>query len=249
MEAVHGVGVSHQTPNYIPNVPGARVAGLSGGLQTAIHTSSGVEMQLPDDWFGTASVFQNVILDVTDPYSSTQDFAINAAEAKKRPRARAYGLELSLKRSLTRRFGAFASYTLSRATRSFPESPTGAYETLAGSDRTHVLNLAGLYTFGHNWRFGARSVFYSGVPGRMRSGNPLFDQPRAEPFFRLDLRMERRFRWGERGYFSVVAELLNSTLSSEVIRRQCSSRDGDTTCEDTAPGAVFLPNVKLEGSY
>jgi TonB family protein len=247
VEAVHGVGVSHQAPNYIPNVPGARVAGLDGGLQQAIHTSSGVEVQLPDDWFGVASAFQNVILDVTDPYSSTQDFAINAIEARKRPRARAFGLELSLRRSLTRRFGAFASYTLSRTTRSFPDAPNyAAYETLAGSDHTHVLNLAGLYTLGPNWRFGLRSVFYSGVPGRKRGTQPVFDQPRAIPFFRLDGRVERRFRWGEHGYVSVVGELLNATMSSEVIRREC---DDGQACQDTAPGAVFLPNFKVEASY
>lgn len=251
LEALHGVGVSHQTPNYIPNVPGARVAGLSGGLQTAIHTNAGLEAQLPSDWFGTASVFQNVILDVTDPYSSTQEFAINAIEARKRPRARAYGFELSFKRPLTRRFGAFASYTLSHATRAFPDSPNiPAYETLSGSDRPHVLNLAGMYTFGTNWRLGLRSVFYSGVPGRLRSGGgAVFDQPRAAPFFRLDARVERRFRWGDRGYFSVVGELLNSTLSTEVIKRVCTPSEGAAICEDSAPGAVFLPNLKLEASY
>lgn len=250
VETVHGVGVSHQTPNYIPNVPGARVAGLSGGLQTAVHTSSGVETQLTEDWFGAASVFQNVILDVTDPYSSTQDFAINAIEARKRPTARAFGLELSLRRALTRRFGAYASYTLSRAIRMFPTTETAAaYDTLAGSDRTHVLNLAGLYTFGPNWRFGVRSVFYSGVPGKLRGAQPVFDQARAEPFFRLDLRLERRFKLGPKGYLSVVAEVLNSTLSSEVIRRECVDNAGTIVCKDTIPGPVFLPNIKVEGTY
>src|SRR5690606_34571448 len=112
VDTVHGVGISHQTPNYVPNVPGARVAGLSGGLQQAVHTSSGVEAKLPYDLFGTASFFQNAIFDVTDPFSSTQSFAIDALEARQRPLARSVGMELSLRRPLTRRFGALVSYTL-----------------------------------------------------------------------------------------------------------------------------------------
>ncbi len=241
MDIVHGVGLSHQTPNYVPNVPGARVAGLDGGLQRALHTSSGVEAQLPYDLFGTASVFQNAIFDVTDPFSSTQSFAINAQEARRRPRAHSYGLELSLRRPLTRRFGALMSYTLSRSTRTYDE-----FTTVAGSDRTHVLNLAGMYTLGPNWRLGARTVFYSGVPGRLEGARRVFDQGRSTPFFRGDLRLERRFRFQDNGYLSLVAELLNATFSSEAIRRVCVRGQG---CEETVIGPIFLPNLKVEARF
>lgn len=243
VDTVHGVGISHQTPNYVPNVPGARVAGLSGGLQQAVHTSSGVEANLPYDLFGTASFFQNAIFDVTDPFSSTQSFAIDAAEARRRPLARSVGLELSLRRPLTRRFGALLSYTLSRSTRTYDE-----FETVAGSDRTHVLNLAGMYTLGPNWRLGARSVIYSGVPGRLEGSRRVFDQGRATPFFRGDLRLERRFRFQDNGYLSVVAELLNATFSSEAIRRVCLPEPLND-CEETVIGPIFLPNLKVEARF
>lgn len=241
VETVHGVGISHQPPNYVPNVPGARVAGLSGGLQTAVHTSSGVEAKLPYDLSGTASVFQNAIFDVTDPFSSTQSFAINAEEAQTRPLARSYGVELSLRRPLTRRFGGLMSYTLSRSTRTYPEATS-----VAGSDRTHVLNLAGMYTFGPNWRLGARSVFYTGVPGRLHARWRIFDQGRAPAFFRGDLRLERVFRFAGDGYLSVVAELLNATFSAEAIRRVCFE---DGTCDDDFIGPIFLPNLKVEARF
>ncbi len=241
VDVVHGVGLSHQPPNYVPNVPGARVAGLDGGLQRALHTSSGVEAKLPHDMFGTAAVFQNAIFGVTDPFSSTQSFAINAAEARRRPRAHSYGLELSLRRPLTRRFGALMSYTLSRSTRTYEE-----FTTVAGSDRTHVLNLAGMYTLGPNWRVGARSVIYSGVPGRLEGARRVFDRGRAAPFFRGDLRLERRFRLHDNGYLSVVAELLNATFSSEAIRRVCVPDEG---CEETVIGPIFLPNLKVEARF
>jgi TonB family protein len=243
---VHGVGVAHQTPNYIPNVPGARVAGLSGGLQRAVFASSGVEVALPYEIQGTASVFDNVIFDVTDPFSSTQDFAINPEAAKERPTAHAYGLELKLHRPLTRRFGGMLSYTLSRSTRTYDN-----YSTLAGSDRTHVLNLAGLYTLGANWRVGGRAVAYSGVPGRLEGARRIFDQSRSHPFLRADLRLERRFRIGPDSYWSVVGEVQNATLSQEVLRRVCSrpQQNAEPECKDTVVGPVFLPNLKIEARF
>ncbi len=237
---VHGVGLAHQPPNYVTQVPGARVAGLSGGLQRAVHTTSGVEADLPFATKGTFSVFHNAVFDVTDPFSATQDFKLRPEEARKRPLARTYGLEVSLNRALTRRFGALLNYTLSRSTRTHD-----TYVTLSGADRTHVLNLAALYTLGANWRLGTRAVAYSGVPGRRTGDRRIFDQSRAHPFVRLDLQLERRFRIGERSYWSIVAEVLNATGSTETLRRLCDPN----SCTDTEVGPVFLPNLRIEGHF
>jgi hypothetical protein len=138
------------------------------------------------------------------------------------------------------------SYTLSRSTRTYDE-----YTTVAGSDRTHVLNLAGLYTLGANWRIGARGVAYSGAPGRMEGARRIFDQSRSKPFVRADLRLERRFRLGPESYWSVVAEVQNATLSTEVLRRICSQPRGsdEVECTDTVVGPIFLPNLKLEARF
>jgi hypothetical protein len=129
---------------------------------------------------------------------------------------------------------------LSRSTRRH-----GAIESVAGSDRPHVLNLAGMYTLGKNWRLGARSVFYSGIPGKQRF-EQRFPYPRANPFFRVDLRLERRFRLGPRSFWSLIVEGLNITASSETLRRTC---DPVTGCEDRNVGPVFLPNVKIEAQF
>ena len=40
-------GLAHQTPNFVPAIPGAQVAGLSSGLQRTVHTTSGVELSGP----------------------------------------------------------------------------------------------------------------------------------------------------------------------------------------------------------
>jgi TonB family protein len=237
--AVHTLGLTHQPPNYVPTIPGVRVAGLEGGLQQSLHASSGVELELPDDWRGTVIAFDNIFLDLTDPYSLTQDFALNPATTKRRLLGNTYGLEVEFRRPLTRRFGAIVTYTLSRSTRSFDN-----VETLSGSDRTHVLNLAGMYTLGKNWRIGARGVLYSGIPGKQRT-EERFPHPRTDPFLRVDLRLERRFRLGPRSYWSVIAEGLNVTASRETLTRNCD----ELGCEDEKVGPVFLPNVKIEAQF
>jgi TonB family protein len=238
LAAIHTVGLTHQPPNYVPSIPGVRVAGLEGGLQKSIHASSGVEVPLPADITGTFSVFDNVYLDLTDPYALTQNFGLNTGAATQRLLGHAYGLEVEFRRPLTRRLGAMLSYTLSRSTRSYDN-----VETLAGSDRTHVVNLAGMYTLGKNWRVGGRSVFYNGVPGR-EYGEAYFPHSRSAPFFRLDLRLERRFRLGPRSWWSLVAEALNVTASREALSRVC-----DLTCTDEVVGPVLLPNVKVEAQF
>ena len=69
------------------------------------------------------------------------------------------GLELFVRRPLTRRLGGFVSYTLSRSMRSI-----GAESFPARFDRTHVFNLALGYDLGRNWRAGTRFVVYTGFP-------------------------------------------------------------------------------------
>jgi hypothetical protein len=216
-----------------------RVAGLEGGLQKSLHSSSGVELELPDDWKASAVAFDNVYMDLTDPYSLTQDFGLDTSATKRRILGHAYGAEFELRRPLTRRFGAMLTYTLSRSTRSYDH-----VETLSGSDRPHVVNLAGMYTLGKNWRVGARSVFYSGVPGRLKAFQR-FPYARSDPFFRIDLRLERRFRLGPRSWWSLIAEALNATASKETLTRTCDVNG----CVDRQVGPVFLPNVKLEAQF
>ena len=244
-QTTHGFGIAHQTPNWLPNIAAIRVAGLgTEGLQRAVFTTSGIEARLPNDWVGSAAVFHNAIFGVTDPFGANQSLALDVQE---RSLGRSYGLELSLRRSLTRRFGGILSYTLSRTTRTYDD-----YETVSGADRTHVVNLAGLYTLGANWRLGARAVGYSGYPGRMDGLRAPFDQSRAPFFFRADVRVERRFRLSERSYWSLVGELLNATGSPDVMRRVCFEPLGSSQkvdCRDTQVGPLMLPNVKVEAVF
>lgn len=239
---LHSFGLAHQPPSYAPpGIPGTQqVAGLQGGLQKALQASSGVEVSLPAELVASASVFDQILLDLTDPIGTTGEFDLETADT--RSLGSAQGLEVSLRRPLSRRLGGFLNATLSRSRRSHD-----TVESLAAYDRMLVANAAVAYELGAQWRVGARIYYQSGVPVREPStAGPVYDSSRRAPgFFRLDLRGEKRWRLGQRGQIAVVAEVLNSTLSREVLRRNCNP----TGCQDAAFGPLVLPSLGVEVAY
>ena len=149
-----------------------------------------------------------------------------------------YGLELYLKKRLTSRFGGFLSYTLSRSTRSYENR-----KYVASFDRTHVANAAVVYDFGRRWRAGTRLVFYTGLPKAADPSEP--DSTRLPPFFRVDLRLEKRWQLGEKAWIAVVAEWLNATLSKEAVTTTCTL----SGCESETVGPVTIPSLGVEGGF
>jgi hypothetical protein len=150
----------------------------------------------------------------------------------------AYGFELFLKRKLTRKLGGFLSYTLSRSTRSYRDR-----SYIAAFDRTHVVNLAVAYDLGRRWRVGGRTMFYTGLPKAPDPTDP--DSTRLPPFFRLDLRVEKRWMLGERTWIAAVGEWMNATLSKEAIATQCTLEG----CEAQTIGPITIPSVGVEGGF
>jgi TonB family protein len=162
--------------------------------------------------------------------------AANALAA--RTNGEAYGLELFLKRRLTSRVGGFLSYTLSRSLRSFADR-----KFVAAFDRTHVFNGALAYDLGRNWRAGARVTFYTGLPKPPDPTQP--HSTRLPPFFKLDLRVEKRWQLGSRAYLSAIAEWMNVTLSKEAISTTCTLNG----CETRTIGPITIPSLGIEGGF
>lgn len=150
----------------------------------------------------------------------------------------AYGLELFLKRRLTSRVGGFLSYTLSRSIRTFENR-----EFVATFDRTHVVNAAISYNLGRNWRAGTRVMFYTGLPKVPDPTDP--GATRLPPFFRLDLRLEKRWQLSRRMYLSFVAEWMNATLSKEAVATTCTLQG----CDTRTVGPITIPSLGLEGGF
>ncbi len=234
------LGMAHQRPNFTAQVPGAQVAELSGGLQWALLWSSGFKLRLPLDLLGSATVFRSGYFNALDPLGGGRDFTIDRTALDRRATISAAGLELQISRAVTKRLGGFISYTLSRS-----EHASGKHDGPSGFDRTHVVQTALSYELWAGLRLGARAVVYSGVPELNLEGSPHFtDARRGAPFFRLDLRAEKRFRVGQRGYFGVIAEVLNATSTSEVIRLDCGE-----ICRERSAGPIVLPSVGIEAGF
>ena len=161
-----------------------------------------------------------------------------ATALEARTNGQAYGLELFLKRRLTSRVGGFFSYTLSRSVRSFENQ-----SFVATFDRTHVVNLALAYNLGRNWRAGTRVTFYTGLPKAPDPTDP--GSTRLPPFFRLDLRLEKRWQLNAHAYLSFIAEWMNATLSKEAISTTCTLQG----CETRTVGPITIPSLGIEGGF
>jgi TonB family protein len=167
--------------------------------------------------------------------SSGMTQTIQALEA--RTNGTAYGFELFVKRRLSEHLGGFLSYTLSRSTR-----VNNGQSFVAAFDRTHVLNTAAAYDLGRGWRAGARVTFYTGLP---KAPDPTNPSTRLAPFFRVDLRLEKRWSLGKRAWLSFVAEWLNATLSKEEIGTSCTLQG----CQATTVGPITIPSLGIEGGF
>lgn len=236
----HSIGLAHQRPNFAAQVPGAQVADLAGGLQWAVLWSSGVKVALPEDFSAQVNVFRNAYFRALDPIGGARDFTIDRTVLERRATVSGAGIELVLARSLTKKLGGFLAYTLSRS-----EQSTGSQKSLSGFDRPHVLQAALGYEPSLGLRFGARGVFYSGIPELNLEGSPHFTSDRrGTAYFRLDVRAEKRWRLGNHAYWGLIAEVLNATSTREVIRLDCGE-----ICRERVAGPVVLPSIGLEAGF
>jgi hypothetical protein len=235
------IGLSHQRANFLPGVPAAQLGTLQGGLESGAVFDAGVRYKPGADLTLSASVFRTAFFDVVDPVGSQRDFTIDRAALNDRVTIQSEGVEARISRPLTRRLGGFLAYTFSHSERS-----NGALAQVSGYDRPHVLQAALTTDLGWNVRAGARAVYYSGIPALLlNDGQPHFSSSvRGPAFFRLDLRLEKRFDLGRPRYLNIVAEVLNATASEEVLRAECG-----TICQADKSGPVVLPSIGLEGGF
>ena len=165
-------------------------------------------------------------------------------------RARSYGLELMVKRSVGRYFGMIA-YTLSKSERTdFPLVVSGGWRPFE-LDQLHNLNLAGSVAFVH-WRLGARVQVTSGNPYTSHTcfiadgGLECDRHPwagRLPTFFQLDVRADRRWKrcWGD---IDLYFDIQNATNYGNVEGRDLDSeaipRDRDI------PGLPIVPFIGVQ---
>ena len=247
LKVVHGLALVHQAPSFIAAVPGFKPS-LAGGLQKAVQHSAGLNYELPAGFSSSLALFQSAFFNMTDLISLLQlEQTANRGNENQdsdfnnfRTSGHAYGLELMVRRSLSRKLGGFVSYTLSRSRRF-----TGRVSGPATTDRTHVLNVAASYDLGKNWRVGGRVLFYTGIPAEVAYIEAARHPPRTPPFWRLDFKIEKRWyikrpnRW-----WGLNLEVLNTTLNKEKLTGSCNA----FSCSYEEIGPVTVPSIAFEGA-
>jgi TonB family protein len=247
LKLVHGLALVHQAPSFIGPVPGFKPS-LAGGLQRAAQHSAGVNYELPAGFSGSLALFQTVFFNMTDLISLAQleQTADTPGDGNNdfdnlRTGGHAYGAELMIRRSLSRKLGGFVSYTLSQSRRF-----TGRISGPATTDRSHVLNVAASYDLGKNWRLGGRVLFYTGIPAQVAYLEAARHPPRTPAFWRLDFKLEKRWyikrpnRW-----WGFNIEVLNTTLNKEQLTGSCNALD----CRFQEIGPVTVPSIAFEGAF
>lgn len=280
-----GFGLAHQYPSLrLGNVPApvVSVPGFPFGqheLQRSMQGSQGFELQLPGDFSWSTLAFYSLGWGLTDLSASC--FQLEPP-SRERPmgeepqviappyvcpnnepvESRAYGVELMLRRSFSKRWGVLLSYTLSRSERTarFLRLDGGQDEATVPSefDRTHVLNAALGYQLGRGWRAGSRLLFYTGTPYSELSGSlqvPPYHAHRHPAFYRVDVRLEKRWQLGDSAWLAFVLEGQNITLQTEktALGLDCEGIATDqgetTTCSQSEVGPLTIPSVGIEASF
>src|SRR5262249_54801719 len=162
-------------------------SGLRQGLQRSFQTSLGIERDLGDETRAKVTGFHAAMFGLTDPLGTSGTSDVTDERLRQRSIGSSAGVEVFLRRRLTRRLGGFVAYTLSRSVRS-----AGKERYPSAFDRTHVLSAAVAYDLGRGVRAGARWMFYTGIPLQERGTfRTLAEHPeRTPPFNRIDLRIE-----------------------------------------------------------
>jgi hypothetical protein len=248
--SITSFAVAHQEPTFAIPSPGLRLD-ASGGLQQVVQFAQGAELRLPWDLTTSVTGFYHLDHHMSDLLLDCGTFAWSCG-AVQRVNGRTYGLEVLLQRSLTRRLGGWLAYTLSRAERNGP----AATSFLSPFDRTHVLSAVLRYDLGSGLSAGLRATYYSGRPETpnvsiagssvdFAFGPEQFAQHRLPDFYRVDVRVEKRWELGRRRWIAAVLEFFNATLSKEPIDYQCDPTTWVCRARDIGP--VSLPSIGLEG--
>jgi hypothetical protein len=232
---LHTFGVAHQPPSFLIPLPGLTIGRLRGGLQTSLQASAGVEVEVMEATTATLTVFENIFLNMSDTLAALRP-GDESFTRDTRSQGSAHGLELYLKRKLTHRLGGYLSYTLSRSMRSI-----GSERFPSGFDRTHVGSAALAYDLGRRWRAGGRFVLYTGVPTVPNTKGlipPAREEhpPRDPLFYRVDVRLEKRWMLAETAWIAFVAEVMNATLNTETVLGE-------------EIGPVTIPSLGVEGGF
>ncbi|HEY8927342.1 MAG TPA: PEGA domain-containing protein [Polyangia bacterium] len=237
------LGRFSQMPSLPVNVAGFESFGLASiGLQQSDAISGGVNARAPDDTtFELIGFYQRMrVTDVTD--LDLQSARITGDNYLVLHDGIGYGLQAMIRRPNTHRLSGWLSYTLSYSLRN---GTNGVVRS--DWDQRHVLNLVMAYRGPAGVSFGGTLHYHTGREVPMLAPMNTIGMPpkRVElpAFYRLDLRIERRFVF-DRFILTPYLDVANVTFNSELVQ-YVATNDG------SKPSylRVVLPTLGLIGAF
>lgn len=172
-------------------------------------------------------------------------------------KTRTYGLELLIRRPLTRRLYGWIAYTLMRNQTHVDASgdDPGGWFT-ADFDQRHNLAVIASYKLPHNWQIGGRFRLVSGSPytpvlgalqyqGTFTPISGEFNSARFPPFHQLDLRVDRRWivrRVSVTAYLDVQNVYNRNNIEAYIYTYDYSSAAGGV-------GLPIFPSIGLRVDF
>jgi hypothetical protein len=229
-----------QMPSLPLQIPGVEAFGLGlFGLQSSWQASLGVETRrLAGFEVGLTGYVQRYVLtDLRDPTPGGNLDPL-AADFLVRRDALSYGVELLARRPASHPLHGWLAYTLSNNLRALGGGAVGPSDW----DQRHILNLVVGYRY-RRYTFGGRAHLNTGRP-YVISGTTGEGFQRLPTFYQVDLRLDRRMVY-DRFIFNVYVELVNATLSRQVV-----------SITETSPGRftedsfrIVLPSIGVRAEF
>ena len=242
------IGMYHQPPSFPIPLPGVESFGFERGLQRNVQGSFGYEFAVADKFILTQDAYlgrlsnlqdYDLAAAMTERVSEYDDVVVNAT-------GWTYGLETMLRLAPRQRVYGWAAYTLSRSTRSFEQGGRAP----SNWDQRHILNLVLGYRIGEKWNLGGRAHFNTGRPytaataGQSAAEALTYNRnnQRLPPFFQLDIRAERTWRF-RAWHLQLILDVLNATYAREVFTciLDGTSSAGGALRMSSGPGGYFAP--------
>ncbi len=234
------IGLYQQPPTFPIPVPGIESFGFERGLQKNAQTSFGYEFAAvpgllnveQEAYVGYLSNLQDYELEQENednPLNELED-VISSVDGW------SYGLETLVKLDPQLRVFGWLAYTLARASRDYDVGGSAP----ASWDQRHILNLVLGYRVSQKWNLGGRVHYHTGRPWTARDETESQtdalrnrrNNARLPPYFQLDLRAERIWRWPQ-WQMSLALDIANATYARETFA--CTeSGSGNSTLDTVA---------------
>lgn len=250
-------GLFSQNPQ--PEALDNRFGNPALGLEHAVHNGIGAEWTPTKKWLVDAEVYYNKRYDLVD---ATPEVVVDEETGEATPLnvlnsgdGDTIGLELMIKRKVTRNFFGWLSYTLSKTR--IRGKPEDAYLPQI-FDQRHTLNMVASYKTNGGWEFGAKFRLATGRPitgvagstfdadsGGYRRVNDERRANRRKTFQQLDIRIEKNWvfnNWSLGAYIDVLNAL--NAENHEAIQYDYRFKE-----QSPVTSVPFVPTIGVKGRF